>query len=111
MSAPAPKATGFAAIVALLDAAVGGPDMGLGFHGAFWRGVTRDQFMALPPYQGVVPVVAGDSKASGIVAALRGTGPFDPTTGSIARMPPDGPYMSPEDIATIAGWIDDGCPE
>lgn len=111
-SAASPKCgTSFAEIVDLFDAVVGGANADIGFHGAFWRGVTRDQFVALPPYHGVVPVVVGDSKASGIVEALRGTGSFDPATGAIERMPPYGPYMSAEDIATIADWIDGGCPE
>ena len=99
----------FADIVALLDAAVGGAETSVGFHGAFWRHKTRDDFVATPPYRDVTPVVVGDSSRSGLIEALAGNGLF--ATGLIERMPPFGPYMSDADIARIAAWIDAGCPE
>ena len=38
--------TRFERVVRILDAAIGGPDVNIAVHGAFWRGVTRDQFVA-----------------------------------------------------------------
>ena len=100
--------TGFLDVVALLDHAVGGPASHVGYHGAFWRGVTRDQFVNTPTYRGVKPIIVGDGEASGIIQALRGTGPF---VNIFPRMPPFTPAMSDEDIATITNWIDENCPE
>jgi hypothetical protein len=33
----------------ILDEAVGGPGGSIGAHGTFWRGLTRDQFVAERP--------------------------------------------------------------
>jgi len=38
----------FERVVQILDNAIGGPDNGIGGpHGAFWQGLTRDQFVAM----------------------------------------------------------------
>lgn len=101
----------FARVVALLEELIGGRTVYVGFHGAFWRGKTRDEFVATGPISNVTPVVPGDSEASGIIHALRGTGPFDPETGRIPQMPPFGPNLAEDSIAVLARWIDAGCPE
>lgn len=98
-------------VVALLERAVGGAGVPVGFHGPFWRNRTRDEFVSTPPFRGIMPVVVGDSAASGIIAALSGTGPFNSAAGGIERMPPFGPYLTDQEIAAIADWIDAGCPE
>lgn len=98
-------------VVAILDALVGGANTPLGFHGPFWRNKTRDEFVGGPAIYGITPIVVGDSAASGIIAALTGTGAFNSSVGGIGRMPPFGPYLSDEDIGAIADWIDAGCPE
>lgn len=36
----------FHRVIEILDQAIGGPDVGVGRHGAFWRGITRDEFVA-----------------------------------------------------------------
>lgn len=101
----------YAEVTEMLDRAVGGSHVPVGFHGPFWRNKTRDEFVNTPPFRGIVPVVVGDSAASGIVAALSGTGPFNASAGGIERMPPFGPYLAEEEISAIAEWIDEGCPE
>jgi hypothetical protein len=35
----------FERVIQILDEAIGGPDVGIAAHGAFWRGLTRDQFV------------------------------------------------------------------
>ena len=37
---------GFQRVIEILDQAIGGPDVGIGAHRAFWRGLTRDEFVA-----------------------------------------------------------------
>jgi hypothetical protein len=89
-------------------------------HQAFWNTLTYQQFTT-----GNVPgvkddagqplpiLVKGDSAHSNLILSLRGQGPlFDPTTGSIGQMPANGPPMFTDDqIDSIAGWIDAGCPQ
>jgi hypothetical protein len=36
----------FEQVLHILDSAVSGPSAPVGFHGAFWRGLTRNQFVA-----------------------------------------------------------------
>lgn len=101
----------FADVVSLLDGLVADRAGHLGFHGAFWRGVSRDVFVNTPPIRDIVPIVVGDSANSGIVQALRGEGSFSPENGCLSRMPVDGPFLTREEIDAIARWIDRGCPE
>ncbi len=90
-------------------------------HGAFWSKLTYEQFV-----NGSVPgvkdpstgqplsiLVKGNSTKSNLILALQGKGSlFDPNTGAFGQMPANGPPMFTTDqIAQIAGWIDNGCPE
>ena len=36
----------FQGVVAILDEAIGGPGVGIGAHRAFWRDISRDEFVA-----------------------------------------------------------------
>ena len=52
-------------VIQILDTAIGGPDVGIGAHGAFWRGLTRDQFVAKRVFgQDVVQVGQGPPRTS-----------------------------------------------
>jgi len=101
---------------AQMDAAKDAP------HGAFWSTLTYQQFVGgnVPgvkdPNTGQpMPIlVKGNSSQSNIVMALAGTAGsvFDPNTGAIGQMPADGSsFLTPGQIAPLAGWIDAGCPE
>jgi len=98
----------------ILDNAVGGPDADVGAHGAFWRDVSRDQFVALSVFNRPLLTV-GDGSGSNIVKALRGEAPFGKDIGTpgatIPRMPAKMDPVPPEQIDFISTWIDDGCPE
>lgn len=77
-------------------------------HGNFWRGKTRDQFVALKVFGR--PIVAlGNGAGSNLVLALRGEAPFDGS--ELPQMPVGFEPVSPERIAIVATWIDDHCPE
>ena len=82
----------FQRVCEILDEAVGGPGESIGAHGAFWRGLTRDEFVAQSPV-GRPLVVVGDGPASNLVRALKGQAPFGrdliprPPGASIRRMP------------------------
>jgi tyrosinase len=54
-------------------------------------------------------IVLGKPDESALVQALRGVAPFDGS--GFPRMPPGGPYVADADIALIAQWIADGCPD
>ena len=105
----------FQRVCEILDEAVGGPAAPVGFHGAFWRGLTRDQFVGTKVF-GKELVVVGDGAASNLVLALKGQSPFgadlpDPPPGaSINRMPSGRDPVPDELITFIERWIDDGCP-
>jgi len=83
-------------------------------HGNFWADLTYDQVVnGNVPDIGGAPVkilVKGDSAQSAIIQALKGLGIFA-AGGRFRRMPAGGPFMSDAQIAEIASWIDDGCPE
>ena len=102
-------------VVEILDNAIGGPNVNIGIHGAFWRGLTRDQFVARQ-VQGIPLVVVGDGAASNLIRALRGKSPFgddlDPPqpNSRYDRMPSGLPPVAAVDIDFIQKWIDDGCP-
>jgi photosystem II stability/assembly factor-like uncharacterized protein len=104
----------FERVVEILDAAVGGPTAPVNFHGAFWRGVSRNDFVARKVY-GFDLITLGDGAGSTIVKALRGETPFGADTGNpnadFNRMPSGRPLVPFADIAFIENWIDDGCPE
>jgi photosystem II stability/assembly factor-like uncharacterized protein len=100
----------------ILDEAIGGETSNIGVHGAFWRGKTRDQFVALSVV-GRPLLVVGDGAGSNLVKALKGEAPFGadlddaPAGASLSRMPAGMPPVSPEHIAFIQQWIDEGCLE
>ncbi|HEY4004121.1 MAG TPA: YCF48-related protein [Pseudonocardia sp.] len=100
----------------ILDEAIGGPDATIGAHGPFWRGLTRDQFVAKKVI-GKPLLAVGDGAASNIVRAFKGEAPFgadlDPPTegASFSRMPAGLPPVPAGSIAFVQQWIDDGCPD
>ncbi|MCG8458831.1 MAG: hypothetical protein MI919_21335 [Holophagales bacterium] len=96
----------YATIRNILDRAVDGDDIGA--HGAFWRGQTRDQFVAHVVF-GFPLVEVGNGAGSNLVKALRGESPFDGS--GFRRMPAGRDPVPDEEIATVEKWIDDGCPE
>ncbi len=106
----------FQRVVQILDEAIGGPDVGIGSHRAFWRGLTRDQFVAKKVFNRDV-VAVGEGAASNLVKALKGEAPFGedlenpPPGASIPRMPFGFSPVAEENIDFIERWVDDGCPE
>lgn len=95
-------------VVQILDSAIGGPQASIGAHGAFWRNVSRDQFVALKVFKQDLLVVSSSAN-SNLIKALKGQDPFD---GSLyPQMPVGFPAVADGDIAFIAQWIDDGCPQ
>jgi photosystem II stability/assembly factor-like uncharacterized protein len=108
--------TRFERVVQILDEAIGGPGVNIGVHGAFWRGQTRDQFVA-KKVQGLTLLVVGDGAGSNLVKALKGEAPFgqdldNPPPGArFDRMPSGLDPVAPENIAFIQKWITDGCLE
>lgn len=122
-TADATKLGSYANVKALLDQFVNDNNVPIAFapHGAFWRTMTYEQFVKenIPnltdPATGdeFKVLVVGNSAASNIIMALRGTPGtiFDSEVGRIGRMPPTGPFMSDDDIGRLADWIDSGAPE
>jgi L-Lysine epsilon oxidase N-terminal len=106
--------TTFRRIIEILDQAVGGPSAFVGAHGAFWRGVTRDQFVQKRVF-GQPLVVIGNGSGSNLVKALKGERPFGSNIGTpgagFRRMPAGRPPVSAADVTEISGWINAGCPE
>ena len=90
----------FARVKQILDQAVDGNEFGS--HGAFWRGLTRDQFVEKKLFGFVEIVSVGDGANSKLIQALRGI--------DIQQMPVGYPPVSEENIRFIEQWIDDGCP-
>jgi len=108
--------TRYERVLQLLDQAIGGPGVNIGVHGAFWRGLSRDQFVAKKVFS-LALVVVGNGAASNLVKALKGESPFgqdlpNPPAGArFDRMPSGLSPVSDADIAFIQKWIDDSCPE
>jgi Ferritin-like len=106
----------FERVIQILDDAIGGPDASIGAHGAFWRELTRDQFVAKKVF-GLDLIVVGQGASSNLVKALKGESPFGadlpdpPPDANFPRMPAGLDPVSEEDIAFIERWIDEGCPE
>jgi len=100
-------------VLQILDESVGGPSAPVGAHGAFWRGLTRDQFVVRRIF-GLPLIVIGSGATSNLVKSLKGETPFGSDTGnpdaSFSRMPAGLPPVTDENIAFIQQWIDDGCP-
>ena len=102
-------------VIQILDSAVGGPAAPIGFpHHAFWRGLTRDDFVA-KVIIGLPLITVGNGAGSTIVKALRGELPFGADTGNpdadFNRMPSGLDPVPDVDIAFIRKWIDEGCLE
>lgn len=64
-------------------------------HGSFWRGVSRDEFVALSVF-GLELVVVGDPEVSNLVRSLLGLAPFgsDLPDSFLCRMPAGRPPAS-----------------
>lgn len=80
-------------------------------HGAFWNDLTYDQFVNgnVPSRPGVKILVSANAADSNLIKILKG--PLTVGAQSFRRMPGGGPvYMTDEMIATLADWIDRGCP-
>src|SRR5262245_65353516 len=80
------------------------------FHGGkrrFWN-LSRDEFVNAVIY-GQKVIVLGKPEDSALIKSLRGTAPFDGTR--FPRMPVARPPVSDGDIAFIAKWILDKCPD
>jgi len=86
----------------------------IGAHGAFWRPLTREQFIVKVVY-GRPLVTLGDGAGSNVVKALRGQSPFGIDLGVegalYPRMPVGYPPVPEERILFIERWITDGCPD
>jgi hypothetical protein len=111
--------TTYSDIARLLDASIGGPDVDIGAHGAFWRTLSRDQFVTYQVFGSVALLSRDDAGQfdpdnSTLVMALEGRAPFGRDVGvpgaRYPRMPAGFPPMSSDDIRTIRGWISSGCP-
>ncbi|WP_181150028.1 ferritin-like domain-containing protein [Ensifer aridi] len=104
----------FQEVVDILDSAVGGSASPVGAHGAFWRGKTREEFIAANIF-GQMLLMPGDGANSSLVKALRGEAPFGSDVGTLGglfrRMPAGRPPVPPAQIDVVEKWIDDGCPE
>ena len=95
-------------VIEILDTAVGGPSATVGFHGAFWRNKTRDEFVAHIQF-GQRLIILNDPGSSALVRALKGEDPFDGS--SFMRMPSGGnPPVPADEVTVIEEWISDGCP-
>jgi photosystem II stability/assembly factor-like uncharacterized protein len=108
--------TRFDQVVQILNTAVGGVAAPVGFHGPFWRNVTRDQLVAKKVF-GLPLIALGNGASSNLVKALKGEAPFGadlpnpPPDATFNRMPSGRAPVAAADIAFIQKWIDDGCPE
>ena len=104
----------FDKVVDILDTAVNHAIIGK--HGNFWRGKTREQFIAVKVF-GKILLVPGKAADSNIVKALRGLTPFGidvdppPPDAIFDRMPAGRPAVPELSIQFIEKWIDDGCPD
>ncbi len=105
----------FQEVVRILDGAIGGADVNIRMHGAFWRGQTRDDFVTKEIF-GLDIVTVGQGAASNLVKALRGEAPFGadlpqpPPGAQYRRMPAGRDPVPATDIDFIEHWIDAGCP-
>lgn len=108
--------TRFQRVIDILDRAIGGPNVDIGVHRAFWRGLSRDEFVAKKVF-GLGLVTLGNGAASNLVKALKGQSPFGadlpdpPQDAQFSRMPAGLPPVPDADITLIENWINDGCPD
>ena len=104
-------------VIKILDVSIGGSTSEIGVHRAFWRGLTRDEFIA-KRIRGLTMIdLAAGGAASNLVKALRGEAPFGadltvpPPGAEYSRMPAGMPPVPDGEIAFIERWIDEGCLE
>ena len=108
--------TRYERVLKILDTAIGGPTAVIGVHGAFWRGLSRDEFVA-KQVRGLQLVTLNDGANSALVHALKGEAPFgadlpEPPSGALfSRMPASRPPVPEPEIAFVQRWIDEGCLE
>ncbi|CCE98521.1 hypothetical protein SFHH103_04030 (plasmid) [Sinorhizobium fredii HH103] len=108
--------TRFQRVIEILDGAVGGSNASVGFHGAFWRNLTRNDFVA-KKVLGLQLITVGDGAGSNLVKALKGQPPFGadlldaPPDATFSRMPSGLDPVPPSEIAFIETWINEGCLE
>jgi tyrosinase len=98
------------AIRRILDAATDQGSPGNPVHGGlrrFWN-LARDEFVNAVVY-GQQVIVVGRPEDSALIKSLKGVAPFDGS--QFPRMPIGRPSVSDTDIAFIAQWIRDGCPD
>ncbi|OBF36084.1 hypothetical protein A5724_14060 [Mycobacterium sp. ACS1612] len=102
----------FREVVDILDAAVNGPETVVGPpHHAFWRGVTRDEFVTMK-LLGHPILVSGDGAHSNLILSLKGEPPFGSGPGAeFPRMPVGFDPVPDDSIRAIEQWINDGCPD
>lgn len=105
----------FEKAIQILDNAVGGPMAPVSFHGAFWRGLARNDFVMKKIF-GLSLVTVGKGADSTIVKALKGELPFGADIpgrpeADFNRMPSGRDPVSDVDIAFLEKWIDEGCLE
>ncbi len=102
----------FREVVELLDAAVNGPGTEVGPpHYAFWRNVTRDDFVA-KRLLGQPILVLGEGAQSNLILSLKGQPPFGSGPDvKFPRMPVGFDPMPDDSIRAIETWIDEGCPD
>jgi hypothetical protein len=84
--------TRFERVIQILDQSIGGPGVNIGVHQAFWRGLTRDQFVAKKVFRLAI-VTVSDGAGSNLVKALKGQSlfgidlPDPPPDAEFSRMP------------------------
>jgi hypothetical protein len=96
----------FERVVQILDDSIGCPDVGTAEPRAFWRGLTRDDFVAKRVLNRVV-VVLGDGASSNLSGPSRGTS----RSATISTNAPAEARMPRRTFVSSRKWIDDGCPQ
>lgn len=94
----------------ILDDAVEGQNIGA--HGAFWRQLTRDQFVVKKVFNCSIIFSENDTfngPRSPLVQILKA--PIEcPVGRQRPEMPVGFPSVAPEKVQTISDWIDAQCP-
>lgn len=107
----------FSEVKNILEEAVS--EENIGAHGNFWRGKTREQFVAHKVFGNPLLVKKADGSfdenESNLVKALQGRSPFGSDIGvpgsTFRRMPAGLPPVPQEKLEIIRQWIKDGCPD
>lgn len=100
----------YADVKQILEDSIGGGSIGA--HGAFWRSLTRDQFVQSRIFGQQLIVLTSantfDPVNSALMQAIEGRPPFDGSRWR--RMPAGRPPIPPTSIQRIREWIIMGCP-